>query len=100
MHGVSTRSVDDLVKVLSADSGISKSEVSRICGELDEELAAFKERPLDHTVFPYVFLDAAYCKARVNHRVASQAVVIATRGTPGRRLGEDLRHRPSRNPRP
>ncbi|MEV7192254.1 IS256 family transposase [Streptomyces sp. NPDC093510] len=78
VHGVSTRSVDDLVKALGADSGISKSEVSRICGELDEELLAFKERPLDHTVFPYVFLDATYCKARVNHRIASQAVVIAT----------------------
>ncbi|TCR24235.1 IS256 family transposase [Streptomyces sp. BK205] len=78
VHGVSTRSVDDLVKALGADSGISKSEISRICGELDEELTAFKERPLDHTVFPYVFLDATYCKARVNHRIASQAVVIAT----------------------
>lgn len=78
VHGVSTRSVDDLVNALGADSGISKSEVSRICGELDEELLAFKERPLDHTVFPYVFLDATYCKARVNHRIVSQAVVIAT----------------------
>ncbi|MFE2584850.1 IS256 family transposase [Streptomyces sp. NPDC059378] len=78
VHGVSTRSVDDLVKALGADSGISKSEVSRICGELDAELTAFKERPLDHTVFPYVFLDATYCKARVNHRIVSQAVVIAT----------------------
>ncbi|MFE6553953.1 IS256 family transposase [Streptomyces sp. NPDC057746] len=78
VHGVSTRSVDDLVKALGADSGISKSQVSRICGELDAELDAFKERPLDHTVFPYVFLDATYCKARVNHRIVSQAVVIAT----------------------
>ncbi|MEU1276486.1 IS256 family transposase [Streptomyces sp. NPDC005799] len=78
VHGVSTRSVDDLVKALGADSGISKSEVSRICGEPDEELTAFKERPLEHTVFPYVFLDATYCKARVNHRIVSQAVVIAT----------------------
>lgn len=78
VHGGSTRSVDDLVQALGADSGISKSEVSRICGELDEELTAFKERPLDHSVFPYVFLDATYCKARVNHRIASQAVVIAT----------------------
>ncbi|MFG2376429.1 IS256 family transposase [Streptomyces sp. NPDC048504] len=78
VHGVSTRSVDDLVKALGADTGISKSEVSRICGELDAELTAFKQRPLDHTVFPYVFLDATYCKARVNHRIVSQAVVIAT----------------------
>jgi len=78
VHGVSTRSVDDLVKALGADSGISKSQVSRICCELDEELVAFKERPLDHTVFPYVFLDATCCKARVNHRIVSQAVVIGT----------------------
>jgi len=99
VRGVSPRSVGDLVKALGADSGISKSEVSRICGDLDEELTAFKERPLDHTVFPYVFLDATYCKARVNHRIASQAVVIATGGTPGRRLGEDLRHRAPRDPR-
>ncbi|MFE4756505.1 transposase [Streptomyces sp. NPDC056704] len=78
VHGVLTRSVADLVKVLGADSGISKSEVSRICGELDGELTAFKERPLDHTAFPYVLLDATYCKARVNHRIVFQAVVIAT----------------------
>ncbi|MFI1294480.1 transposase, partial [Streptomyces sp. NPDC020792] len=49
VHGVSTRSVDDLVKALGAGSGISKSEVSRICGELDAPLAAFRTRPLDHT---------------------------------------------------
>lgn len=78
VHGVLTRSVDDLVKALGADTGIAKSEVSRIRGELDGELTAFKERPLDHTVFPHIFLDAIYCKARVNHRSVSQAVVIAT----------------------
>ena len=78
VHGVLTRSVDDLVKALGADTGISKSEVSRICGELDGELTAFQERPLDHTVFPYVFLDVTYCKARANHRSVSQTVVIAT----------------------
>ncbi|TJZ98941.1 IS256 family transposase [Actinacidiphila oryziradicis] len=76
--GVSTRSVDDLVKALGADTGISKSEVSRICGELDETLSAFRTRPLDHTRFPYLYLDATYCKARVNHQIVSQAVVVAT----------------------
>ncbi|GAA1298596.1 hypothetical protein Psi02_69380 [Planotetraspora silvatica] len=75
---MSTRSVDDLVKALGAESGISTSEVSRICADLDSEVAAFRDRPLSHTTFPYVFLDATYCKARVNHRVVSQAVVIAT----------------------
>ncbi len=78
LHGVSTRKVDDLVKALGADSGISKSEVSRICADLDTEVAAFRDRPLAEIAFPYVFLDATYCKARVARRVVSQAVVIAT----------------------
>jgi putative transposase len=64
---VSARSVDDLVKALGAESGISKSEVSRICADLDGEVAAFRDRPLSHTTFPYVFLDVTYCKARINH---------------------------------
>ena len=78
LHGVSTRKVDDLVKALGADTGISKSEVSRICADLDQEVGAFRDRSLADQSFPYVFLDATYCKARVNHRVVSQAVVIAT----------------------
>ena len=78
LHGVSTRKVDDLVKALGADTGISKSEVSRICADLDEEVGAFRDRSLADQRFPYVFLDATYCKARVNRRVVSQAVVIAT----------------------
>jgi putative transposase len=78
LHGVSTRKVDDLVKALGADTGISKSEVSRICADLDIEVGAFRDRSLAEQRFPYVFLDATYCKARVNRRVVSQAVVIAT----------------------
>jgi putative transposase len=78
LHGVSTRKVDDLVKALGADTGISKSEVSRICADLDAEVGAFRDRSLAEQAFPYVFLDATYCKARVNRRVVSQAVVIAT----------------------
>jgi putative transposase len=78
LHGVSTRKVDDLVKALGADSGISKSEVSRICADLDEEISAFRDRSLAASAFPYVFLDATYCKARVNRRVVSQAIVVAT----------------------
>jgi putative transposase len=77
-HGTSTRKVDDLVKALGVDSGISKSEVSRICGELDQEVEAFRSRSLAHAAFPYVFLDATYLKARVDGRVVSRAVVIAT----------------------
>ena len=78
VHGTSTRKVDDLVKALGVDAGISKSEVSRICGELDAEVAAFRSRTLAHTSFPYLFLDATYLKARVAGRVVSRAVVIAT----------------------
>ena len=78
LHGTSTRKVDDLVKALGADIGISKSEVSRICAELDIEVAAFRDRSLAEQPFRYVFLDATYCKARVDHRVVSQAVVVAT----------------------
>src|SRR3569833_3923722 len=61
LHGTSTRKVDDLVKALGADTGISKSEVSRICAELDVEVAAFRDRSLADQPFPYVFLDATYC---------------------------------------
>jgi putative transposase len=78
VHGVSTRKVDDLVKALGASSGISKSEVSRICSELDRDLKAFRDRPLDHAKFVYVFCDATYVKGRVRGRVVSRAVVIAT----------------------
>jgi putative transposase len=77
VHGVSTRKVDDLVAALGAGSGISKSEVSRICGELDETLAAFRDRPLGHIEFPYVFLDATYIKARAGGRIVSKAVIVA-----------------------
>ncbi len=71
LHGGSTRKVDDLVKALGADSGISKSEVSRSCADLDTEVAAFRDRSLARAPFPYVFLDATYCKAQVSHRVVS-----------------------------
>jgi putative transposase len=78
VHGTSTRKVDDLVKALGVDAGISKSEVSRICAELDAEVARFRSRSLGHIAFPYLFLDATYLKARVDGRVVSRAVVIAT----------------------
>ena len=81
LHGVSTRKVDDLVKALGADTGISKSEVSRICAGLDTEVAHFRDRSLSALDFPYVFLDATYCKARVNHRIVSQAIVVAVGDT-------------------
>ena len=92
LHGVSTRKVDDLVKALGVDTGISKSEVSRICADLDEEVAAFRGRSLKTDAYPYVFLDATYCKARVNRRVVSQAVVATAVRADGNRevLGFDV----------
>jgi len=77
VEGLSTRRVDDLV-VAMGGTGISKSEVSRICSKLDAEVATWRSRPLDEQAFPYVFLDATYCKVRINERVVSQAVIIAT----------------------
>jgi transposase-like protein len=78
VHGVSTRKVDDLVAALGATSGISKSEVSRICSNLDEEMAAWRTRRLDHVEFPYLFADATYLKGRVHGQVVSRAVVVVT----------------------
>ncbi len=75
VHGVSTRKVDDLVKALGM-TGISKSRVSTLCEELDEEVERFRERPLER-VYPYVWIDATYVKARQDGRVVSVAVVIA-----------------------
>jgi putative transposase len=78
VNGVSTRAVDDLVGALGIESGISKSEVSRICAGLDEQVEAFRSRPLHHTGFPYVFLDATYLHVRRFGQVTSMAVVVAT----------------------
>jgi putative transposase len=64
LHGVSTRKVDDLVKALGIDSGISKSEVSRICADLDVEVSAFRDRPLTDSSYPYVFLDGSRFRCR------------------------------------
>ena len=78
VHGVSTRKVDDLVGALGIDAGVSKSQVSRICAELDGAVAEFRERRLDHIGFPYVFLDATYVKAHDGARVVSKAIIVAT----------------------
>lgn len=79
VNGVSTRSVDDLVAALGVDSGISKSEVSRICAGLDEIVGAFRTRRLDHIEFPYVYLDATYLHVRnATSQVTSMAVIVAT----------------------
>jgi len=75
VQGVSTRSVDDLVQAMGM-SGISKSQVSRLCGEIDEKVHAFLDRPLEGD-WPYVWLDATYVKVRQGGRIVSVAVTIA-----------------------
>src|SRR3954451_6044858 len=75
VHGVSTRKVDELVKALGM-GGISKSRVSKLCEELDEQVEHFRNRPLEGS-HSYVWIDATYLKARQDGRVVSVAVVIA-----------------------
>lgn len=75
VQGVSTRKVDDLVQALGM-TGISKSQVSRLCADLDTEVQRFRERRLD-SAYPYVWLDATFVKVRQTSRVVSQAIVIA-----------------------
>jgi transposase-like protein len=75
VHGVSTRSVDDLGQAMGC-SGVSKSQVSRLCTEIDERVRAFLQRPIEDD-WPYVWLDATYVKVRQNGRIVSVAVTIA-----------------------
>lgn len=75
IQGVSTRSVDDLVKALGMN-GVSKSQVSRLCEEIDERVDAFLDRPLEGD-WPYLWIDATYVKVRSSGRVVSVAVIIA-----------------------
>ena len=75
VQGVSTRAVDELVKAMGM-TGISKSQVSRLCGEIDGKIKAFLDRPLEGD-WPYVWLDATYVKARRDGRIVSVAVIIA-----------------------
>src|ERR1051325_6184867 len=75
VQGVSTRSVDELVKAMGM-TGISKSQVSRLCSEIDGKIAAFIHRPLEGD-WPYLWIDATYVKSRQAGRVVSVAVIIA-----------------------
>ena len=91
IQGISTRSVDDLVKALGM-SGISKSQVSRLCAEIDERVTAFLERPIEGD-WPYLWIDATYVKARAAGRIVSMAVIVAVGvNSDGRRevLGMDI----------
>ena len=90
-QGISTRSVDDLVKALGM-TGISKSQVSRLCEEIDERVQAFLERPLEGD-WVYLWIDATYVKVRQAGRIVSVAVIVAVGvNADGRRevLGLDI----------
>ena len=92
IQGVSTRSVDDLVKAMGM-AGISKSQVSRLCEEIDDRVKGFLERPIEGE-WPYLWLDATYVKVRQASRVISVAVIVAVAvNSDGRRevLGMDIR---------
>ena len=89
VHGVSTRSVDDLVKAMS---GISKSQVSRLCEEIDDRVKAFLARPIEGD-WPYLWIDATYVKVRQSGRIVSVALIVAVAvNSDGRRevLGMDI----------
>jgi transposase-like protein len=91
IQGISTRAVDDLVKALGL-SGVSKSQVSRLCEEIDGRVKTFLERPIEGD-WPYLWIDATYVKVRQNGRIVSVAVTIAVAvNTDGRRevLGMDI----------
>ncbi|VIO78759.1 hypothetical protein CI1B_74310 [Bradyrhizobium ivorense] len=91
VQGVSTRSVDDLVQAMGM-TGISKSQVSRLCGEIDDKVKAFLNRPIEGD-WPYLWIDATYVKVRQNGRIVSVAVIIAVGvNSDGRRevLGMDI----------
>jgi putative transposase len=91
VQGVSTRSVDDLVKAMGM-SGISKSQVSRLCEEIDGKVKAFLERPIEGD-WPYLWIDATYVKVRQDGRIVSVAVIVAVGvNADGRReiLGLDI----------
>lgn len=93
LQGVSTRSVDDLVQAMGC-SGISKSEVSRLCAEVKDRVDEFLDRPLEGA-FPYVWLDATYVKVRDRSRIVSKAAIVAIGlGEHGRReiLGMRVGH--------
>ena len=91
IQGISTRSVDDLVKAMGM-SGVSKSQVSRLCEEIDQRVKAFLDRPIEGD-WPYLWIDATYLKVRQAGRIVSVAVIVAVGvNTDGRRevLGMDI----------
>ena len=91
IQGISTRSVDDLVQAMGG-TGVSKSQVSRLCQEIDERVGAFLDRPIEGE-WPYLWIDATYVKVRQDGRIVSVAVIVAVGvNSDGRRevLGMDV----------
>lgn len=91
IQGISTRSVDDLVKAMGM-TGISKSQVSRLCEDIDVRVKAFLDRPIEGD-WPYLWIDATHVKVRLQGRIVSVAVIVAVGvNTDGRRkvLGMDI----------
>jgi putative transposase len=75
IQGISTRSVDTLVQAMGM-SGLSKSQVSRLCAEIDDKIAALLDRPLEGD-WPYLWLDATYVRSRIGGRIVSTEVSVA-----------------------
>ena len=91
IQGISTRSVDNLVRAMGG-TGVSKSQVSRLCQEIDERVGAFLDRPIEGE-WPYLWIDAIYVKVRQDGRIVSVAVIVAVGvNSDGRRevLGMDV----------
>src|SRR3954453_17892257 len=91
IQGISTRSVDNLVQAMGG-TGVSKSQVSRLCQEIDEHVGAFLDRPIEGE-WPYLWIDATYVKVRQAGRIVSVAVIVAVGvNSDGRRevLGMDI----------
>ena len=103
IQGVSTRSVDDLVQAMGM-SDISKSQVSRLCGEVDDKIQSFLDRPLAQGDWPYLWLDATYLKVRQAGRIVSVAVTVAVavndQGIERREVGSAWRASARPRPRP
>ena len=96
VQGISTRSVDDLVKAMGM-SGISKSQVSRLCEEIDQRVKAFLDRPIEGD-WPYLWIDATYVKVRQEGRIAPVAVIVVSMPMAGARFWASMSVTP--RPRP
>src|ERR1700752_1993130 len=96
IQGISTRSVDDLVKAMGM-SGISKSQVSRLCEDIDQRVKAFLDRPIEGD-WPYLWIDATYVKVRQEGRIAPVAVIVVSMPMAGASFWASISVTPRRRP--